>query len=127
MKLIDVLYYYYYLFYKKIWRDNDPHLTTVLSLGFIFSIIINGIIDLMIVFAFGVFLNKYQKIAIALSAIIIMYIIFIKNKRGVYIVKGESQLIYNHLISIVISISFLTIGLLFLFFKADIIRAILNL
>ncbi|MPM51405.1 hypothetical protein SDC9_98153 [bioreactor metagenome] len=123
--MIKVLYYYYYLFYKNIWKDKDPHLTTILSLSFIISLIINGIIDIILASIFSIYLNKYVRLGILIVIIFLMYYFFRKEKRK-DILKNK-PMIYSKKISKIISIVFLFIGLFFLFFNADIVRSILYL
>jgi hypothetical protein len=122
--MIEVLYYYYYLFYKNIWKDSDPHLTTILSLSFIISLIVNGTIDIILALTFSLYLNKYFRIGILIVIIIFMHYFFTKEKRK-DILKNK-PMIYNHNISKMISIAFLFIGLFFHYFNADIVRNILK-
>lgn len=122
--MIKVLYYYYYLFYKNIWKDEDPHLSTILSLSFIISLIVNGLIDFFLALAYSTFLNVYLNMGVLIIIIFIMHYFFRKEKRKDILKK--KPMIYNHNISKTISIIFLFIGLFFLFFKADIVRNILN-
>jgi len=51
--MMDVLYYYIYLFYVKVISDNQPHSRTVWALGFLFSLIINFSLDMGLAFFFG--------------------------------------------------------------------------
>jgi len=122
--MINVLYYYYYLFYKNIWKDNDPHLSTILSLSFIISLIINGLIDFFLSSVYSIFLDTYLKMGILIIIIFLMHYYFKKEMRK-EILKVK-PMIYNHMISKIISIVFFLIGLFFLFFKADIVRNILK-
>lgn len=122
--MIKVLYYYYYLFYKKRWKDNDPHLSAILSLSFIISLIINGLIDFFLASVYSSFTDTYLNIGILILIIFLMHYYFRKEKRK-EILKIK-PMIYNHIISKIISIAFLLIGLFFLFFKADIVRNILK-
>lgn len=122
--MIKVLYYYYYLFYKNIWKDEDPYLTTILSLSFIISLILNGIIDIILASTYSLYLNKYLRLGVLIVIVLFMHYFFRKDKRK-DIVRGK-PMIYNHNISKIISIVFLLIGLFFHFFNADIVRSILN-
>lgn len=121
--MIKVLYYYYYLFYKNIWKDKDPHLTTILSLSFISYLIINGIVDIILTSIFSIYLNKYVRLGILIVIIFLMHYSFRKEKRK-DILKNK-PMIYSQKISKIISIAFLLMGLFFHFFSADIVRNIL--
>lgn len=123
--MIRVLYYHYYLFYKNIWKDNDPHLSTILSLSFIISLIINGLIDFFLSSLYSIFLNTYIKLGVLIIIILFMHHFFRKEKRKK--ILDERPFIYSHNFSKIISIIFLFIGLFFLFFKADIVRNILHM
>jgi hypothetical protein len=46
MHILKVFYYNYYCFYKKIIKDPNPHLATVLSLSASEGLLINGTIDI---------------------------------------------------------------------------------
>ena len=124
--IIRVLYYYFYLFYKKIWRENDPHLATVLSLSFIFSLFVNGVIDVILASFLGFSLTKYYKMGVLIVITIIMYYTFLKNGKGNIIVSKEKPKLKNDTISKTISILFFILAILLLFLKADIIRFILH-
>ena len=51
--MMDVLYYYIYLFYVKVMSDNQPHSRTVWALGFLFSLIINCPLDMGLAYFFS--------------------------------------------------------------------------
>ena len=122
--MIKVLYYNYYLFYKNIWKDEDPHLSTILSLSFIISLIVNGIIDITLASTYSLYLSKYLRLGVLFIIILFMHYFFRKEKRKD--ILREKPMIYNHDISKTISIVFLFTGLFFLFFNADIVKNILN-
>jgi hypothetical protein len=123
--MIKVLYYYYYLFYKIVWKDKDPHIATILSLSFIISLIVNGIIDIMLTSIFSLYLNKFIRLGILFVIIILMQSFFKKEKRKKILI--DKPMIYSHKVSKIVSVTFLLIGLFFHFFSADIIRYILNI
>lgn len=49
MHYLNVVYYNYFLFYKKVIKDPEPHFATVLSLGFNEAVFINGLIDILVI------------------------------------------------------------------------------
>ena len=124
--IIRVLYYYYYLFYKKIWKENNPHLATILSLSFMFSLFVNGFIDILVASTLGFSLTKFYKMGILIVITIIMHYTFLRNKRGEIIVSKEKPKYKNDFISKMISIMFFILAMFLLFLKADIIRLILH-
>lgn len=52
--------YYYYLFYTKVLPDNQPHSTVIFTLSFTFSLIINGIVNVVFAYLFGISLRKWE-------------------------------------------------------------------
>lgn len=124
--IFNIFYYYFYLFYKKRWKDSNPHLTTVLSLSFLYSLLLNGVIDLFLASVYDFVLNKYYKMGVLLVIVVIMSIVYLKKGKGEIIVSKEKPVFHNKKISIIISIFLFFVGVLFLFLKADIIRIILN-
>lgn len=63
--MIDVFYYYFYLFYTRIISDYQPHSRTVWALGVAFSFIINGLIEIPLAYFFSCYLNTIQKVIIS--------------------------------------------------------------
>ena len=124
---MNVLYYYYYLFYTKIISDNQPHATVIFSLSFILSLIINGLINIGLAYTFGIALNRWEMIGVLILLIILMYLKFYKTGRGKKIVETEKpKLLRSNNLSVALSVVLFLIGMLFLFFEADITRKILE-
>lgn len=125
--MINVLYYYYYLFYTKIISDNQPHATVIFSLSFILSLIINGLINIGLAYTFGIALNRWEMIVVLILLIILMYLKYYRTGRGKKIVETEKPKLFRcNNLSVALSIVLFLIGMLFLFFEADITRKILE-
>ena len=125
---MDVLYYYIYLFYAKVMPDEDPHSNTVWALGFIFSLIINGLIDIPLAYFFNCYLNIIQKVIIIIIVMTLFYLKYDRSGKGIRIVKKEKPKFFgSNTASIILTILFFLIGMLFLFFKADVLRKILEM
>ena len=125
---MDVLYYYIYLFYAKVMPDDYPHSNTVLALGFIFSLIINGLIDIPLAYFFNCYLSIIQKVIIIIIVMTLFYLKYDKSGKGIRIVKKEKLKFFgSNTASIILTILFFLIGMLFLFFKADVVREILEM
>ena len=125
--MIKVFYYYYYLFYTKILPDNQPHSTVIFSLSFIFSLILNGLINMTLAYMFGVALSRWEMIGVLVLIILLMYLVFYKTGKGKRIVEIEKPKVFNNNgISFVLSLILFLIGILFLFFEADVTRTILE-
>ena len=126
--MMDVLYYYIYLFYVKVMSDNQPHSRTVWALGFLFSLIINFSLDTGLAFFFGYTLSVFQMVSIAALLMLLFYFKYYKSGKGKRIVKKEKPKFFgSNTASIILTILFFLIGMLFLFFKADVVREILEM
>ena len=125
---MDVLYYYIYLFYAKVMPDDYPHLNTVWALGYLFSLIINGLIEIPLAYFFNCYLNKIQKVIIIIIVMILFYLKYDRSGKGIRIVKKEKPKFFGSKIaSIILTVLFFLISMLFLFFKADVVREILEM
>jgi len=126
--MMDVLYYYIYLFYVKVMSDNQPHSRTVWALGAASSFIINFSLDMGLAFFFGYTLSVFQMISIAVLLMLLFYFKYYKSGRGKQIVKKEKPKFFgSNTASIILTILFFLISMFFLFFSADIVREILEM
>ncbi len=124
---MDVFYYYIYLFYAKVMPDDYPHSNTVWALGFIFSLIINGLIDIPLAYFFNCYLSTIQKVIIIIIVMTLFYLKYDRSGKGIRIVKKEKPKFFgSNTASIILTILFFLIGMFFLFFKADIVRKMLE-
>ena len=124
---MDVFYYYIFLFYAKVMPDDYPHSNTVWALGFLFSLIINFSLDMGLAFFFGYTLSVFQMVSITALLMLLFYFKYYKSGRGKQIVKKEKPKFFgSNTASIILTILFFLIGMLFLFFKADVVREILE-
>ena len=125
--MMDVFYYYIYLFYAKVMPDDYPHLNTVWALGVTSAFIINGMIDIPLAYFFNCYLSTIQKVIIIIIVITLFYLKYDRSK-GIRIVKKEKPKFFDSKIaSIILTVLFFLIGMLFLFFKADVLRKILEM
>ena len=125
---MDVFYYYIYLFYAKVMPDDYPHLNTVWALGYLFSLIINGLIEIPLAYFFNCYLSTIQKVIIIIIVMILFYLKYDRSGKGIRIVKKEKPKFFGSKIaSIILTVLFFLIGMLFLFFKADVLRKILEM
>ena len=124
---MDVLYYYIYLFYAKVMPDDYPHSNTVWALGVTSAFIINGLIEIPLAYFFNCYLSTIQKVIIIIIVITLFYLKYDRSK-GIRIVKKEKPKFFGSKIaSIILTVLFFLIGMLFLFFKADVLRKILEM
>ena len=126
--MMDVFYYYIFLFYAKVLPDDYPHSNTVWALGFIFSLIINGLIEIPLAYFFNCYLSTIQKVIIIIIVMTLFYLKYDRSGKGIRIVKKEKPKFFGSKIaSIILTVLFFLIGMLFLFFKADVVREILEM
>ena len=126
--MMDVLYYYIYLFYVKVMSDNQPHSRTIWALGVTSAFIINGLIDIPLAYFFNCYLSTIQKIIIIIIVMTLFYLKYDRSGKGIRIVKKEKPKFFgSNTASIILTILFFLIGMLFLFFKADVVREILEM
>lgn len=108
--------------------DDQPHSRTIWALGVAFSFIINGLIDIPLAYFFGCYLSTVQKVIIAVLLLLLFYLKYYKNGRGKRIVEIEKPKFFNsHRASMILTILFFLISMLFLFFKAEIMIKILEI
>ena len=125
---MDVLYYYIYLFYVKVISDNQPHSRTIWALGVTSTFIINGLIDIPLTYFFNCYLSTIQKVIIIIIVMTLFYLKYNRSGKGIRIVKKEKPKFFgSNTASIILTILFFLIGMLFLFFKADVVREILEM
>ena len=124
---MDVLYYYIYLFYAKVMPDDYPHLNTVWALGVTSAFIINGLIDIPLTYFFNCYLSTIQKVII-LVILLLFYLKYYRNGKGIRIVKKEKPKFFGSKIaSIILTVLFFLISMLFLFFKVEVMIKILEM
>lgn len=124
--MINVFYYYYYLFYTKVIPDNQPHATVIFTLGFTFSLILNGIINVVLAYVLAVSLRKWEMIGIFAFIIVLLYFAYYRNGKGKRIIKEKPKILNSKSISIIFTVLLFLFGILALFLQADITKNILN-
>ncbi len=125
---MDVFYYYIYLFYAKVMPDDQPHSRTVWALGAASAFIINGMIEIPLAYFFNCYLSAIQKIIIIIIVMTLFYLKYDRSGKGIRIVKKEKPKFFGSKIaSIILTVLFFLISMLFLFFKAEVLREILEM
>ena len=126
--MMDVFYYYIYLFYAKVMPDDYPHLNTVWALGVTSAFIINFSLDMGLAFFFGYTLSVFQMVSITALLMLLFYFKYYKSGKGKRIVKKEKPKFFgSNTVSIIFTVLFFLISMFFLFFSADIVREILEM
>jgi hypothetical protein len=115
MHLIDVFYYYEYLFYKKLIKDPDPHFAALLGLSLSQSLIINAIINFVSLKFFCFQIKILFFISIVLIIIYLNYLFYHKSGKAKIIVKAKPKILNSDSFSIIITITFSLIAISWLF------------
>ena len=117
--MIHILYYYYYLFYKKSKIETQPHLTTVSTLSlFITWDIIIPINIIFIVCLHTSIINRWSFIGLFICVAFILYMYFIKSKRGLKIIEQKPMFCNNNNLSIIFTIGFTLLSVAIIIFGA---------
>ena len=124
--MIKTLYYYYYLFYKNILRDNEPHLLTTLVLAFSFSLLIIAIIEIAMAHLLKMTLGHYEMVGINVLMVFILYLTLHRTGKAKEIVKEKPMFFKNHVLSILITFLFLAITSSYLFWGSICVGNILG-
>lgn len=82
MNLFNVLYYNYYLFYKNILKDDEPHLLATLNLSTSMSIIPFFCLDVLAVCFWCEELPALIGVCVALITLLIVYRSFLAKGRA---------------------------------------------
>jgi len=90
---MNVLYYYYYLFYQKVIKDNEPHLLATLVLSFSESLLLNGIAKITLAAAMCGNYGKWPALGVLLALIGINYLIYHKNGQSQEDCERETQVL----------------------------------
>jgi hypothetical protein len=106
MKILKILYYYYFAFYKKV--DNEPHAMTIFALSFSQSLLVNFIIQIISVHYFCYFFSTWQMLGIAIALIFFNYFLFVRTGFAKKLVKSPPPYIINRALTKGFVILFLT-------------------
>jgi hypothetical protein len=122
---MNVLYYYYYLFYTRVLPDNEPHATVIFTLSFSESLLINGIIDISSAH-FCKNMEMWLMIGIFVMLIAANYLIYSKTKKSRIIVEQKPAFFSSHKVSIIITLLWFIITTSFMFWEPIYVKDILD-
>jgi hypothetical protein len=115
MKILSTFYYSYYLFYKNILKDPEPHVATILSLSFSESLLMNGLIDIIALKYYCYEIKVIVQFALTILIVFINYFFYHKSGRNKIILKEKPILARSKVFSITITILFFLITASWLF------------
>ena len=106
---MDVIYYYCFLFYRKVLKEDEPHATTIWALGFGEGYFISVVCDIVAMRYFCYDIITYFMFPIMGVALLFNYLHFSKSKRSRKIVKEKPVFFGSHKISIILTVVFFVI------------------
>lgn len=115
---MDVIYYYCYLFYKKILKEDEPHALTVWALGIGEGFFISVLIDILLIHFFCIKMDKWLMIGIGLICLLLNYFYFFKSSRGQRIIIYKPAFFGNRKISMILTIIFFIVLISSMFWGA---------
>jgi hypothetical protein len=123
---MNVLYYYYYLFYTRVLPDDEPHATTIFTLSFCQGLLVNCILDISMSHFFCRSQSKWEGISITLLIIVVNYFLYIRSGKAKEIVSYKPKILGSNTLSIIITIIFLLVSISYLFWGSFYTREILG-
>lgn len=115
MYLIDVVYYHYFLFYKKVIKDPEPHFATVLALSCSEGLLINGTVDIIALKWFCYQISVWVQFGLVLLIIYCNYLIYHRTGKAQEIIKQKPNIRNNRGLSIAITLLFFLVTVSWLF------------
>jgi len=123
---MNVLYYYYYLFYTKVIPDNEPHATVIFTLSFSLGLLVNGVLKICLALLFCESYNEWPAIGITLLIMLVNYLLYFKSGKCFKIVEAKPRFFNSNEGSILITVIFFLTSASFLFWGVEYIRDILQ-
>lgn len=120
MIFFDIIYYYFYTFYKKV--DAEPHAMTVFAIGMCEGFFVNFIAQIFFAYRYCYFFEVWQMITIAVAFLVLNYFLFAKSGKGKRIAKNAPPFILSHAFSKILSLFFFIITASTLFFGPPLIK-----
>lgn len=125
--MMNVLYYYIYLFNVKFLPYTFPDLNTVWILGSLFALIVNSSLNMGLAYFFGYTLGRFQILSITILLVIFFHFKYDRSGRGKRIVKKEKpKFLGSNIASIILTILFFLISISFFLFSEDVVKEILE-
>ena len=119
-------YYYYHLFYKNIFKDNDSYFTAKLALTASESLLVISILDISSAYFFCWSLNKYYMACITLIILAINVLYFFNSKETGNIEKSKPTFFKSHKLSIAIVWLFFLITTSSMFWLGYVVQDIIS-
>jgi hypothetical protein len=122
---MDVLYYYYYLFYTRVLPDRHPHATVIFTLSFTESLLLNGILDILSAHLSCVKLETWMMFTIFLILMGVNFIVYSRPKR-IRIMEQKPRFFSSHKSSILIASLWFLIAVSFMLWKSIYVKEVID-
>jgi len=103
---MDVLYYYYFLFYAKVLKDDEPHLLTIMALSASQGFALSVSLSLFLLKFFCLEMNKLLLFLPICLFLLFNYLHFYKSGRSRKIVKEKPMFFSSHKLSVALTLLF---------------------
>jgi len=126
MLYMRTLYYYYHLFYKNIFKDNDSYFTAGLAVTASESLLLISIVDISSAYFFCWSLNKYYMAGITLIILAVNVLLFFNSEKTKNIEKSKPKFFKSHNLSIAITWIFFLITTSSMFWLGYVVQDIIS-
>ena len=120
------LYYYYHLFYKTIFKDDDSYFTATLALTASESLLVISILNISSAYFFCWSLNKYYMAGITLIILAINMLILFNSEGTKNVEKSKPTFFKSHKLSVALTWLFFLITTSSMFWVGDVVQDIIS-
>jgi hypothetical membrane protein len=124
--MIKTFYYYYHLFYKTIFKDNDSYFTARLAITASESLLLISVFDISSAYFLCQPMNKYIMAAITLILLSINTLFFFDSEKTKNIEKNKPKFFNSHNLSIAITLIFFLITTSSMFWLGYVVQNIID-
>ena len=99
MRLLKSIYYQYFLFYRRIFKDPDPHFATIAVLTLNEALFVNAILNFVALGKFCYQIPVLPQFTLSLIIFALNYLYFLNSGRGKAITREKPKLFNSYFIS----------------------------
>lgn len=119
-------YYYYHLFYKNIFKDDDSYFTAKLALTASESFLVIAIVDISAAYFFCWSLNRYYMAGISIIILANNFLVVFNSDATKNVEKSKPTFFKSYKLSIAITWLFFLITTSSMFWLGDVVQNILS-
>lgn len=112
---MNVIYYYYFLFYAKVLKDDEPHLLTTMALSASEGFALSVTLSILLIKFFCFEMTNFLMFLPTCLFLLFNYFFFYKSGKAIEITKEKPMFFLNHKLSVIITLLFFIITLSFMF------------